>query len=88
MGLDPVTGRTGEYSFGRGVYCTEPVFAPRPGTPAGGPGWLLVEIYDSHTRTSSLAILDADRIADGPLALVRLTHHVPFSYHGWWQPAS
>ncbi|HML77223.1 carotenoid oxygenase family protein [Geobacter sulfurreducens] len=88
MGLDPVTGRTDEYSFGRGVYCTEPVFAPRPDTPAGGPGWLLVEIYDSHTRTSSLAIFDADGIAGGPLALVRLTHHVPFSYHGWWHPAS
>lgn len=83
--VDFLTGSVEEYSFGPGVFCTEPVFVPRPGA-AADEGWLLVENYDSRSCTSALAILDAGRIAAGPLAIARLTHHVPFSYHGWWRP--
>ncbi|ABB32671.1 Carotenoid oxygenase [Geobacter metallireducens RCH3] len=92
MRVDFLSGTTAEYSFGRGKYCTEAVFVPKPGTSAdasqsAGEGWLLTEVYDSHTRKSFLAILDAGRVADGPLAIAHLTHHVPFSYHGWWHPS-
>ena len=78
------------YDFGEGCYCSEPVFAPQPGYPylpeaEKEPGWLLTEVYDSRTRKSFLAILRADRVADGPVANIHLQHHVPFSYHGWWQ---
>jgi all-trans-8'-apo-beta-carotenal 15,15'-oxygenase len=45
---------------------------------------VLTEVYDSRTRRSLLAVLDSERLADGPLARVMLRHHVPFSYHGWW----
>ncbi len=49
-------------------------------------GWLLVELYDGDSRRSSLAILDAARIEDGPVARVLLDHHVPISFHGYWKP--
>jgi all-trans-8'-apo-beta-carotenal 15,15'-oxygenase len=48
---------------------------------------VLTEVYDSRTRKSLLAVLDSERLADGPLARVMLRHHVPFSYHGWWLQA-
>jgi all-trans-8'-apo-beta-carotenal 15,15'-oxygenase len=83
------TGKTSAYDFGAGVYCSEPVLAPFPGTGyISDPveqGWLLTEVYDSHTRKSYLAILFSERLEDGPLASAHLTHHVPFSYHGFWQ---
>lgn len=87
--VDMRTGRTASYNFGPGLYCTEPVFVPLPGfsyrpDAAEEPGWILSEVYDSRTRTSFLAVLRADRLSDGPVANVRLRHHVPFSYHGWW----
>ncbi len=89
MRHDLHTGRTDIYDFGAGVYCSEPVFAPLPGAvyspDKGEPGWLLTEVYDSHTRKSYLAIMQSDRLENGPVACAHLTHHVPFSYHGFWQ---
>ena len=88
--IDMRSGRAENYDFGAGVYCTEPVFVPIPGfryDPDADrePGWLLTEVYDSHIKKSHLAVFRADRLADGPLARIQLGHHVPFSYHGFWQ---
>jgi all-trans-8'-apo-beta-carotenal 15,15'-oxygenase len=90
--VDMQTGGTESYDFGAGCYLTEPVFVPLPGRSycpddPSEPGFLLVEAYDSATRRSFLAVLDADTIGSGPLAIVHLEHHVPFSYHGWWSAA-
>ena len=86
--IDMKTGRTENYDFGAGSYCSEPVFVPLPGydyIPDGPePGYLMTEVYDSSTRKSYLALLRADQVAAGPVAIVHLNHHVPFSYHGWW----
>jgi len=87
--VDVTTGKTVQYDFGRGSYCCEPVFVPIPGRSYEPddpvePGWLLTEVYDSASRTSCLALLRAESVADGPVARVWLNHHVPFSYHGWW----
>jgi all-trans-8'-apo-beta-carotenal 15,15'-oxygenase len=88
MRFDFQSGKIAAYDFGPGVYCTEPVFAPFPetGYPPDPvePGWLFSEVYDSHTRKSYLAVLLSDRLEDGPIARAHLTHHVPFSYHGFW----
>lgn len=87
--IDMRTGRTASYDFGAGVYCSEPVFVPLPAyrylpDDAAEPGLLLTEVYDSKPKKSFLAVLRADRLNDGPVAVIRLRHHVPFSYHGWW----
>ena len=89
--IDTETGKTDAYNFGAGVYCGEPVFAPAPGTiyesgSADEPGWLLTQAYDGRTDRSFLAVLRADRVADGPVAVAHLRHHAPLSFHGWWQP--
>jgi all-trans-8'-apo-beta-carotenal 15,15'-oxygenase len=91
--VDMRTGKTQSYDFGAGSYLTEPVFVPLPGRRYAPeepeePGYLLVEVYDSRIRKSYLAILRAERVAEGPIATVRLKHHVPFSYHGWWSARS
>ncbi len=88
--VDLQTGRQSCHDFGAGSYCTEPVFVPlaghgHPDAATEEPGFLLTQVYQSEKRRSSLAILRAERLEDGPLAWVRLRHHVPFSYHGWWQ---
>lgn len=91
--VDLQSGKTDSYDFGPGNYCGEPVFVPLPGRSyaaeaAEEPGFLLTQVYCSAQRLSNLAILRAERLGDGPVATVRLTHHVPFSYHGWWLPAA
>jgi all-trans-8'-apo-beta-carotenal 15,15'-oxygenase len=87
--IDMFTGKVQSYDFGRNSFCSEPVFIPIPDhnyspDDAIEPGWLLTEIYDSLTHTSHLAVLRAEVVSDGPIAKVQLTHHAPFSYHGWW----
>ncbi|HTP64976.1 MAG TPA: carotenoid oxygenase family protein [Geobacteraceae bacterium] len=90
--VDMTTGKVASHDFGKGQFCSEPVFVPLPGRSyrpddAEEPGWLLTEVYDSATLRSHLAVLRAERVGDGPLARVLLTHHAPFSYHGWWSAA-
>lgn len=51
-----------------------------------GEGWLLTYAYDRTTDTSSLAILDAQDVASGPVARVRLPVRIPFGFHGLWVP--
>ena len=88
--MDMRTGRTESYDFGAGCYLTEPVFVELPGGRTYRPddpseqGFLLTEAYDSATRRSFLAVLQTANLAAGPVALVHLEHHAPFSYHGWW----
>jgi len=48
----------------------------------------LTQVYDSHTHKNFLAVLDAEHLADGPLALIHHTHHLPFGLHGWWSGIS
>ncbi|MHB1046346.1 MAG: carotenoid oxygenase family protein [Thermoanaerobaculia bacterium] len=85
--VDFESGNVERFDFGDRVFTSEPVFVPDPERSAEEAGWLLVELYDGDTRKSSLAVLDAARIGDGPLARVLLEHHVPISFHGFWRPA-
>ncbi|MDP3940584.1 MAG: carotenoid oxygenase family protein [Deltaproteobacteria bacterium] len=87
--VDMESGETESYDFGKGHYCGEPVFAPRPyywyaDDPKREPGWILTEVYSSHTRNSYIAILDAEGLFQGPQAIIHLDHHVPLSFHGYW----
>lgn len=83
---DMLGGAEESHDFGRQVYCSEPYFIPRP---AAGheEGWIVTECLDVRTGKSFLAVLDAAHLADGPLAVVHLEHHVPYSYHGCWRAA-
>ncbi len=83
--VDFESGSRVEHDFGDRVFTSEPVFVPDPGQTGEDAGWLLVELYDGDTRRSSLAVLDAARVEDGPVARVLLEHHVPISFHGYWK---
>ena len=91
--LDTKTGNSAAFHFGRGHYVSEPVFVPDPDRPIGATtsgedhGWLVAEVLDGQSGISFLAVFDAAHIPDGPLAKVRLRHHLPFSCHGWWEAA-
>ena len=85
--VDFASGAVVPFDFGPQVFTSEPVFVPDPARTGEDAGWLLVELYGADSRKSSLAVLDAGRIEDGPVARVLLEHHVPVSFHGYWRPA-
>lgn len=90
--VDTETGGQKAFHFGSGYYVGEPVFAPDPLSTLGADapedrGWLLAEVLEGHSETSFVAVFDADHLEDGPVAKVRLRHHLPFSFHGSWEAA-
>ncbi len=87
--IDVSTGRSVDFRFPEGMYCTEPVFVPLAGhsyilEAQDEPGWVLSEGHDGRTGRAFLAIFRTEKIEDGPAAMVWLEHHVPFSFHGYW----
>ncbi len=88
--IDTDTGSCRAFSFGTGCQVGEPVFAPHPGAEdaeSEDQGWLLCEVLDGASETTFVAILDAARIEDGPVARLHLGRALPMSFHGWWEPA-
>lgn len=49
-------------------------------------GWLIALVYEADRHRSSIVILDARHIANGPVARLWLRHHVPFGLHGSFTP--
>ena len=83
-GYDHASGRSAVHEFGPDSYSSEPVFVPRSAQSAEGEGFVLVGVYREEENRSDLVILDAENIADAPLATVHLPHRVPYGFHGNW----
>ena len=85
------TGNTETYNFGKGHYCGEPIFIPKPdhaysvNSPIE-PGWLMTLVFDEQKDKSYVALLNAEAVANGPIAKIHLKHHSPMSFHGTWAP--
>ena len=47
-------------------------------------GYLVTLMYDGRQKRSSLVVLDAQSLEEGPLALVHLRHSLPFAFHCMW----
>jgi all-trans-8'-apo-beta-carotenal 15,15'-oxygenase len=86
--VDLKTNQLESFDFGADYYAGEPIFAAdRNDSMNEASGWILSEILDGTTGKSGLAIFDAAHIPDGPLATIKLGHHLPMSFHGWWDAA-
>ncbi len=45
-------------------------------------GWVLLWFYDSAGDRTELAIFNAQDITSGPVAKLKLKHHIPYGLHG------
>ena len=84
--VDYDSGKVQTWDAGIGNGVSEPVFVEKGPNSLEGDGWLLATIYTAKTATSSLVILDAQAVSDGPVATARLDHRVPYGFHGSWRP--
>ncbi len=60
-----------------GCLLQEPVFVPRKDADSEDDGWVLAMVYRAATNTTDLAILDAQHLSRGPVAVIYLPHHIP-----------
>ncbi|HEY9886999.1 MAG TPA: carotenoid oxygenase family protein [Candidatus Obscuribacterales bacterium] len=83
---DLMTGAEEIWSEAPRGFASEPLFVPRPEGTAEDDGWVLCLTYDAARRCSDLLILEAQNFAAGPIARLRLRHHVPYGLHGSFTP--
>lgn len=84
--IDHQTGTAQSYSFGQSLP-SEPLYVPKSKDAAEGDGYILTVVTHFDTRTSSLCILDALNLKQGPIAQAHLSHCVPSGFHGLWRQA-
>ncbi|MDX9874225.1 MAG: carotenoid oxygenase family protein [Spongiibacteraceae bacterium] len=66
----------------------EPVFVPRSASSAEGNGWLLAIVNRMAENRSDIVVLDAMRVAEGPIATIRSPLRLRMGLHGNWVPAA
>ena len=71
---------------GRGRMALEPVFIARKSAASEDLGWVLSYVYDANEDTSDAVILNAQHLAEAPLATIQLPVRVAFKFHGAWSP--
>lgn len=72
--------------YAEGCFPGEPVFVARPLAQREGEGVLLSVVLDARHGLSFLLVLDAETLAE--VARAECPHHIPFSFHGNFFPAS
>jgi len=73
------------YNAGTETSLFEPCFAPRNAEAPEGSGYLMgVASRNNEDGRADLVILDAEHLADGPVAVVHLPMRIPIQIHGWW----
>jgi all-trans-8'-apo-beta-carotenal 15,15'-oxygenase len=80
--LDARTGALATHALPATQRATEPLFVPRPGATREDDGHVLTLCHDGPSRRAFLAIYDAARLPDGPIARAWFDHHVPVTFHG------
>jgi all-trans-8'-apo-beta-carotenal 15,15'-oxygenase len=83
---DAHTRETTLWSAAPRGFMGEPIFVPRPQAQTEDDGWVLVLLYNAERRCSDLVILDGRDIEAGPIARLKLSHHVPYGLHGSFVP--
>ena len=85
---DTVTGQIEEFTFPEGVYCSETAVAPRVGSRDETDAYLVTLTVDTVRDRSDCTVFDATRVADGPVATIRLPERISSGTHAFWAPAS
>ena len=85
---DVHSGSMQTYRFPNGTYCSETVFAPRPGATSEDDGYLLTYTSDIVNDESHCMVFDAQNPGDGPIARVRLPERICSGTHAYWADAA
>ncbi|MFG1400225.1 carotenoid oxygenase family protein [Roseixanthobacter pseudopolyaromaticivorans] len=81
--VDMETARTDRHDFGDRLI-GEPVFIPRAEGTGEDNGYIATFLHDTIDETSQFVLLDARRIDEAPVAVIRLPQRVPQGLHGTW----
>jgi len=86
--IDLATNRTDFWWAGPQSIVQEPCFVPRSASAAEGDGYIIALVDNLVTNYSDLVVLDALRLAEGPIARAKLPLRLRSGLHGNWADAS
>ncbi len=81
---DLENGSSHTHELGRGRFCGESVFAPRPGAIAEDDGWLLTFVWDAVVKQAELLVINARDVTAKPIARVLIPERIPYGFHTTW----
>jgi carotenoid cleavage dioxygenase-like enzyme len=86
QGFDSVltlrNGNIDRHVYGAGWIAEEHIYVPQGRTAREGAGWILGTAYHWPSERTTLSVFDAQHLADGPVAQVRLPYGLPLGLHG------
>lgn len=85
---DHETGARDVWDGGGRITPAEAVFVPADEAGPEDEGWLLAFVYDHAREKSDLAVFDATRVDQGPIARIELPQRVPLGFHGSFLPTA
>lgn len=85
---DLSTGAAAAHEFPKGVFGSEPAFAPRDGGVDEDDGYVVTFVADIGTGASEALVIDARNFSAPPVARIRLPQRVPAGFHGTWAPGA
>lgn len=85
---DDQTGQLDFWYAGPDSAPEEPHFVPRSADAPEGEGWLLSMVGRRAENRTDLVILDALRLEQGPVAIVRMPYRIHEGFHGTWVSAA
>lgn len=85
--VDHATGRTTVWNAPPDTTVQEPCFIPKSATAAEGEGYIIQVATRVKEMRTDVFLLDALRIAEGPIATIRLPLRLRPGYHGSWASA-
>jgi all-trans-8'-apo-beta-carotenal 15,15'-oxygenase len=82
--IDQARGRRSSWGYGPHAIAEEHLFAPRATVSAAAtdPGWIIGTHYNWLTQRTTLSVLDANHVADGPICSAQLPYGFPPGLHG------
>jgi carotenoid cleavage dioxygenase-like enzyme len=86
--FDERSGVLSYYYAGPNSAPEEPIFIPASADAPEGVGWLLTMVGRRDENRTDLVVLDAQHIAAGPVAVIRIPFRVHEGFHGTWVPAA
>jgi all-trans-8'-apo-beta-carotenal 15,15'-oxygenase len=66
----------------------EPLFVSKPDDLSEDAGWILCLVYEAEYHRTDVVILDLQSFEEGPIARLKLKHHIPYGLHGCFKPSS
>ncbi|TMO78074.1 carotenoid oxygenase family protein [Pseudoalteromonas aurantia] len=70
------------FDFGLDVMVEEPLFVAKDNATREGQGYLINSYINFVKGSTGVAVFDAERIPDGPIASANLPYHLPLGLHG------